>query len=96
MIMSVKTGSRVSSWLAGGVFEAGAQGWSADQIFSLREPDWFRARRKRGAMSVLVRRWLDADADALLAESIPGLKELLADSGVVDPAPPRPRRDGGQ
>jgi hypothetical protein len=43
----------------------------------------------------------DADADALLEESIPGLKELLADSGVVDPAPPRPkrqrrRRDGGQ
>ena len=43
----------------------------------------------------------DADADGLLAESMPGLKELLADSGVVDPAPPRPkrqrrRRDGGQ
>ena len=43
----------------------------------------------------------DAEADALLAESMPGLKELLADSGVVDPAPPRPkrqrrRRDGGQ
>jgi hypothetical protein len=43
----------------------------------------------------------DADADGLLAESMPGLKEFLADSGVVDPAPPRPkrqrrRRDGGQ
>jgi len=42
-----------------------------------------------------------AEADYLLAESMPGLKELLADSGVVDPAPPRPkrqrrRRDGGQ
>jgi transposase len=31
----------------------------------------------------------DADADGLLAESMPGLKELLADSGVVDPAPSR-------
>jgi hypothetical protein len=43
----------------------------------------------------------DAEADALLVESMPGLKELLADSGVADPAPPRPkrqrrRRDGGQ
>ena len=42
-----------------------------------------------------------AEADYLLAESMPGLKELLADSGVADPAPPRPkrqrrRRDGGQ
>jgi hypothetical protein len=31
----------------------------------------------------------DAEADALLAESMPGLKELLADSGVGDPVPPR-------
>jgi hypothetical protein len=43
----------------------------------------------------------DAEADALLAESMPGLKELLAGSDVVDAAPPRPkrqrgRRDGGQ
>jgi hypothetical protein len=43
----------------------------------------------------------DAEADALLVGSMPGLKELLADSGVADPAPPRPkrqrrRRDGGQ
>jgi hypothetical protein len=40
----------------------------------------------------------DAEADALLVGSMPGLK---SDSGVADPAPPRPkrqrgRRDGGK
>jgi hypothetical protein len=32
-----------------------------------------------------------ADANALLAESMPGLKQLLVDSGLVDPEPPRPK-----
>jgi hypothetical protein len=38
----------------------------------------------------------DADADGLLAESMPGLKELLADSGVGDPVPPRRKRQRGR
>jgi hypothetical protein len=38
----------------------------------------------------------DAEADALLAESMPGLKELLADSGVGDPVPPRRKRQRGR
>ena len=38
----------------------------------------------------------DDDAEGLLAQSMPGFKELLALSGVVDPPPPRRKRQRGR
>jgi hypothetical protein len=38
----------------------------------------------------------DAHAEGLLAQSMPGFKELLALSGIVDPPPPRRKRQRGR
>jgi hypothetical protein len=38
----------------------------------------------------------DDDAEGLLAQSMPGFKELLALSGIVDPPPPRRKRQRGR
>jgi hypothetical protein len=37
----------------------------------------------------------DDDAESLLAQSMPGFKELLALSGIVDPPPPRRNANAG-